>query len=74
MDAISAARTGLITAVQRFDGASANLMNAFTGSSGSPDAAAAVVAQLNARTAFNASLATTRAANRMFKSLLDITV
>ena len=73
VDAISAARSGLINAVARFDGASTDLSNAFSGRS-QTDPSVAIIEQANARTAFQASLATLKTANKTFKSLLDIKV
>jgi hypothetical protein len=73
LDAISAARSGVISAISRFDGASADLANAFSGG-GNQDPATAVIAQDQASEAFRASLAAIETSNKMFKALLDITV
>jgi hypothetical protein len=73
LDAISAAKSGVVSAIARFDGASADLTNAFTGRDNA-DPAIAVVEQANARNALRASLATLKTANKTFKALLDIKV
>ena len=73
LDAISAARSGVLNAISRFDGASTDLANAFSGRS-QTDPSIAIVEQANARTAFQASLATLKTANKTFKALLDIKV
>jgi hypothetical protein len=73
LDAISAARSGIVHAIAQFDGASTNLANAFSGR-GNADPTQAVVAQTQASQAFRASAATLKASNSMFKALLDITV
>jgi hypothetical protein len=73
LDAISAAKSGVVNAISRFDSASNDLANAFSGQ-GNADVGAAIVAQANARTAFSASLATLKTSTKMFKALLDITV
>jgi|HubBroStandDraft_4_1064222.scaffolds.fasta_scaffold68989_2 hypothetical protein len=73
MDAISAARTGVLSAVQGFDGASADFANAFT-RHGGENAASAAVSLINGRNGVRASIAALKAAVNTQKALLDIKV
>ena len=73
MDAISAARTGVMNAVQSFDGASAEFTNAFT-RRGGDNAVSAAVSMIYAKNGVRASAAVLKAAVKMQKSLLDIKV
>jgi hypothetical protein len=73
LDPISAARTGVLTAVQSFDGAGADFANAFTRGGGG-DPASAAVGLINARNGVRASLAAFKVATKTQKALLDITV
>jgi len=73
LDLISAARTGVLTTVQSFDGAGADLANAFT-RRGGDNAAGAAVNLINARNGVRASLAAFKVAAKTQAALLDITV
>jgi hypothetical protein len=71
LDAISAARSGVVSAISRLDSAGANLSNAF---SGGGDATTAVIDHIKASHALRASLATLKTTDNLFKALLDIKV
>jgi hypothetical protein len=73
MDAISAARTGVLNAVQSFDGAGAEFANAFTRRGGG-NAASATVRLINARNSVRATVEALNAATKTQKALLDIKV
>jgi hypothetical protein len=73
MDAISAARAGVLTSVQSFNGAGADFANAFT-RRGGENAASAAVNLINGRNGVRASIAALKAATNTQKALLDITV
>jgi hypothetical protein len=62
---------GMLSAVNRFDKASANLESAALGQG---DIASAAVDQVDAKTAFVASTGVLKTSQDMFKALLDITV
>jgi flagellar hook protein FlgE len=72
MDAISAASSGLMAASARFGAASANVIAAAGGSNG--DMAAGMVDQMAAKNQFQASAGILKTADKMFKTLLDMTV
>ena len=72
MDAISAASSGLMAASARFGAANANVVAAAGGSNG--DLAAGVVGQIDAKNQFQASAGILKTADKMFKTLLDMTV
>lgn len=71
MDAISSARSGVISAMSSLDSAGANLSNAF---SGGGDPTTAVVDQIKAGNALRASLATLKTADNLLRAVLDIKV
>jgi hypothetical protein len=72
MDAISAARSGVVSAMSALDGAGVNLSNAFSGGGGEPTAA--VIAHIDASNALRASLKALKTTDNLFKALLDIKV
>jgi hypothetical protein len=72
MDAVSAARSGMVGAAARFEGATLRLATAFVPPVNEP--ISAIVEELDARSAFRASAATLGATNKTFKALLDIKV
>jgi hypothetical protein len=74
LDPISAARTGVLTAVQSFDGAGADFANAFTRRGGGDNTATAAVGLINGRNGVRASLAAFKVATKTQRALLDITV
>jgi hypothetical protein len=73
MDANSAAKTGLVNAVGRFDGASADFANAFTRRDGG-DPASAAVNLIYARNGVRASAVVLKSVAKTQKALLDIKV
>jgi hypothetical protein len=73
VDPISAARTGVVSAVQSFDGAGADFANAFT-RRGGDNAANAAVGLINAGNGLRASLAAFKVVTKTQKALLDIKV
>ncbi len=68
---MSIAATGITAATSRFGAAASALVRATTADAPS-DSAQPVVDMIEARAGFRASLAVFRAADRNFKSLLDI--
>jgi hypothetical protein len=74
LDPISAARTGVLSAVQSFDGAGADFANAFTRGGAGDNPANAAVRVVNGRNGVRASLAAFKVAVKTQKALLDITV
>jgi flagellar hook protein FlgE len=73
MDPISTASSGLLMASQRFDAAGANVISA-ANSGGAGDLASAVADQAVAGQSVQANASVLKTADKMFKSLLDITV
>jgi hypothetical protein len=71
LDAISSARSGVISAMSRLDSAGANLSNAF---SRGGDPTTAVLDHIKAGNALRASLATLKTTDNLFKAVLDIKV
>lgn len=73
MDPISTASSGLLMASQRFDAASGQVISA-ANNGGAGDLASAVVDQAVAGQSVQANASVLKTADKMFKSLLDITV
>ncbi len=73
MDPISSAASGLISAANRYDQASINVVQA-TAPNSTTSPAAAIVDQIGAKTQFQASAKALQATDEMFKSTLDILV
>ncbi|HEX4181739.1 MAG TPA: hypothetical protein VHY34_00580 [Caulobacteraceae bacterium] len=73
MDPISTASSGLLMASQRFDAAGVAVIGAANGG-GASELASAVVDQATAGQAVQANASVLKTADKVFKSLLDITV
>ena len=72
MDILATAVTGLNSAVNRFNRASTQLLDATSGDD-KADAPGAIADMIEAKVQFGASVATVRMADDMMKALLDIT-
>jgi len=72
MDILATAASGLNSAVNRFNRASTQLLDATSGDD-KADAPSAIADMVESKAQFGASLATVRMADEMMKALLDIT-